>query len=897
MRITPLLSILMISCTGVKLEQDPVLEIEPSSEPAGEPSLEPSGEPSGEPSTEPAGEPSNEPSTEIDPLDTDDDGDGFSENEGDCNDSNSGIFPGTDETCDFIDNNCDGEVDNNPVDGVPYFVDSDEDGFGTGFGAGTTCDEAPAGYSLNTDDCDDTTADASPINEEVCGDGVDNNCDGGVDEGVLWYFDGDGDGFGDAGNSTVTCAPTSEWVDNDQDCDDTNGTVNPDGVELILDGIDQDCDGQDRLFPYEGDESLTYAEGEANPGVYECVLEWTATGTASSVTCLDCDFAFDVTLTYNTNSVSSANCAAAAQDEQYTYGYIEDYDGAGNATLMIYDDANQAWTPWIEESDGQSTIDFDGYQFSYTSGYLDYNYQGSYYSNQWAGSATVVAYDNDGDGLDSFSDCNDTDSTLGSTAIDIPYDGIDQNCDGVDATIDTDGDGVNSDTDCDDNDANIYPGAIEVPNDGIDQDCDGQDLIDIDGDGVDASIDCDDNDANVYPGATEILDDGIDQDCDGQDLTSTSDTDGDGFDITTDCDDNDASVYPGATEIVNDGIDQDCDGQDLTITCPSGEIVDCQGSCAPSNWLGDGYCDNGAYGHNNNLIYFDCATFNFDDGDCPVDADGDGVEASSDCDDSDASVYPGATEIPNDGVDQDCDGVDLVDLDGDGFDASLDCDDNDASIYPGAVEVPNDGIDQDCNGSDSVQGLDADGDGFDSAADCDDSDASVYPGASEIIGDGIDQNCDGLLAYYDGTETYQLTEDWQSNPDVFPCELFWTSSSSTGLTDCTDCLFAFTVDFTLDTANSVIDANGQDCSTYAVDYSFDYGYIEDYDGAGNGAIVSRSPGTTTWEEWFTNGQVFYGTTASITLVGDQFSYSVGFENYTYQGYYATNLITGSATVQ
>ena len=603
MRNTPMLCIMMISCTGVKIEQDPVLEIEPSSEPAGEPSLEPSGEPSGEPSTEPAGEPSNEPSTEIDPLDTDDDGDGFSENEGDCNDSNSGIFPGTDETCDFIDNNCDGEVDNNPVDGVPYFVDSDEDGFGTGFGAGTTCDEAPAGYSLNTDDCDDTTADASPINEEVCGDGVDNNCDGGVDEGVLWYFDGDGDGFGDAGNSTVTCAPTSEWVDNDQDCDDTNGTVNPDGVELILDGIDQDCDGQDRLFPYEGDESLTYAEGEANPGVYECVLEWTATGTASSVTCLDCDFAFDVTLTYNTNSVSSANCAAAAQDEQYTYGYIEDYDGAGNATLMIYDDANQAWTPWIEESDGQSTIDFDGYQFSYTSGYLDYNYQGSYYSNQWAGSATVVAYDNDGDGLDSFSDCNDTDSTLGSTAIDIPYDGIDQNCDGVDATIDTDGDGVNSDTDCDDNDANVYPGATEVPNDGIDQDCDGQDLIDVDGDGFDATLDCNDNDASIYPGATEIQSDGIDQDCDGQDLI---DVDGDGVDASLDCNDNDANVYPGATEVPNDGIDQDCDGQDLT------------------------------------------------------DGDGDGVDASIDCNDADPTIYPGALDIIGDGIDQDCDGQDRL---------------------------------------------------------------------------------------------------------------------------------------------------------------------------------------------------------------------------------------------
>ena len=69
-----------------------------------------------------------------------------------------------------------------------------------------------------------------------------------------------------------------------------------------------------------------------------------------------------------------------------------------------------------------------------------------------------------------------------------------------------------------------------------------------------------------------------------------------------------------------------------------------------------------------------------------ADADGDGVPAPTDCDDGDGGVYPGAAEVPYDGVDQDCDGADLTDVDGDGHDALRvgggDCADGDPSIHP-----------------------------------------------------------------------------------------------------------------------------------------------------------------------------------------------------------------------
>jgi len=129
------------------------------------------------------------------------------------------------------------------------------------------------------------------------------------------------------------------------------------------------------------------------------------------------------------------------------------------------------------------------------------------------------------------------------------------------------------------------------------------------------------------------------------------------------------------------------------------------------------------------------------------DLDGDGVPDSEDCDPEDPYTYPGANDIPYDGVDNDCAGDgDLTDFDGDGYDSvqvegGTDCNDGNPTIFPGAAEVCYDGIDQDCAGDEDSD--DCDGDGYDRFSDCNDEDPTISPGVEEVWYDGVDQDCSG----------------------------------------------------------------------------------------------------------------------------------------------------------
>jgi hypothetical protein len=180
---------------------------------------------------------------------------------------------------------------------------------------------------------------------------------------------------------------------------------------------------------------------------------------------------------------------------------------------------------------------------------------------------------------------------------------------------------------------------------------------------------------------------------------------------TVRCGDSHAQTQADPTQIVDDpslcGEDQDC----LTTACNTGGIT-CES--------GDTYTYDATVG-----CGCVAATENTEVTDY-LDADGDGFG-----DATTATTFADASEVTS------------------GYVAdATDCNDTDSTIYPGAAEVLNDSIDQDCNGQDEVQVLaDADGDGSTSDVDCNDTDATIHPGAAEILADGIDQDCSGLDKY------------------------------------------------------------------------------------------------------------------------------------------------------
>ena len=724
---------------------------------------------------------------------------GYVANSTDCDDTDAAVNPAATEYCDLIDNDCDGTVDEpDAADAATWYEDGDGDSYGNAASTDIACDQ-PAGYVADATDCDDTDAAVNPAATEYC-DGIDNDCDGTVDEpdaadAATWYEDADGDGYGNAASTELACSQPAGYVADDTDCDDAAAAINP-GATEYCDGYDNDCDGTvdeddaaDASTWYQDSDGDSYG----NVAVTDVACSQPAGYVANSTDCDDGDAAV--------NPAATEMCDGIDNDCD---GTIDEPDAADAST-------------WYGDADGDSYGD--------------------------AGLQLVACTQPLGYVADS-TDCDDGDAAVNPAATEV-CDGIDNDCDGTideddaaDASTwyqDSDGDSygnnavpdvdcyqpvgyVADNTDCDDTDGAVNPAATEMC-DGIDNDCDGTvdeddaadastwyEDYDTDGYGnvavtdvacaqpagyVSNSTDCDDTDGAVNPAATEMCD-GIDNDCDGTidepDAADAStwygDADGDSYGDaglqlvactqplgyvadSTDCDDGDAAVNPAATEVC-DGIDNDCDG-----------TIDEDDAADASTWYQDS--DGDSYG--NSAV---------PDVDCYQPAGY--VADSTDCDDTDGAVNPAATEMC-DGIDNDCDGtideddaadatIWYQDIDGDSYGNvavtdvdcsqpagyvanSTDCDDTDGAVNPAATEYC-DGIDNDCDGTiDEDDAADVstwyqDGDGdtygnlavpdvdcyqpvgyVDNALDCDDTNSAVNPAATEMC-DGVDNDCDGI---------------------------------------------------------------------------------------------------------------------------------------------------------
>ncbi len=182
----------------------------------------------------------------------------------DCDDLDPVIYPGNPEVCDGKDNDCSDPDHSDGVDpaeidegvGTIYYVDSDLDEYGDSLLPPVFKCSLESGYSSNDDDCRDDLVDVNPGATEICGDGLDNNCDGQENENLLdtYYLDNDSDGYGDPNNSISGSCSTSGYVLDDTDCDDSNININTDAMEICDDAgnVDEDCDTYNGYHAQEG---------------------------------------------------------------------------------------------------------------------------------------------------------------------------------------------------------------------------------------------------------------------------------------------------------------------------------------------------------------------------------------------------------------------------------------------------------------------------------------------------------------------------------------------------------------------------------------------------------------------------------------------------------------------
>jgi hypothetical protein len=467
----------------------------------------------------------------------------------DCDDADPAVYPSAPEVCNGLDDNCDTQIDEGLA--STWYPDLDDDGFGDADAGVETC--APEdGWVQVGRDCDDQEPAAFPGAVEIC-DGVDNDCDGDIDEdtGETFYADVDGDGYGDGAAPLVACSLPSGYAADAGDCDDGDFDVFP-GAPEYCNGVDDDCDG------------TTDEDNARDASTWHLDADGDGYGLLGATT-VACDAPSGYTApTADFDCDDSAATTHPGADE-YCDGHDDDCDGS-----IDEDDAVDAAT-WYEDADR------DGYGSAWTT-LTQCNQPTGYVSDD--------------------TDCDDLDNDVNPGEAEVCND-VDDDCNGsaddglttYDWYEDTDGDGfgdalstqhdcdapsgyVSDDTDCDDSDGDINPDADEVC-DTVDNDCDG---------------DIDDDDSDV----TDMLDWFEDADGDGYGdpsmWTEACDEPSGYVADDTDCDDTTASVNPAASETCN-GQDDDCDlsvDEGVLGTGAACAATDCAEILADNPSRGDG---------------------------------------------------------------------------------------------------------------------------------------------------------------------------------------------------------------------------------------------------------------------------------------------------------------------
>ena len=719
----------------------------------------------------------------------------------DCDDAESRAFPGADEVCDGVDNDCDGAVDNEPLDSIRFYQDGDEDSYGDDAVFVDAC-EAPVGYALTGGDCNDASYAIHPdASEDDCTDPTDYNCDGSVgyadadgdgapgctdcDDGdsersplleeicdesnidedcdrlsddaddsvsaasmLTWYRDVDNDGYSSGtGLSLVQCEPTPGYAAIDGDCDDYDASISP-GLPEVCDAYntDEDCSGlADDEDPYTLAASfIPYyddldTDGYGDPARTASQCEAPAGYVVDDSDCDDTDA--------DRNPGASEVCDSAAKDEDCD-GYADDADPSAIGA-----------TTWYVDSDS------DGYG------------EPSAIRNACVSPAGYAATSDD---------CNDSSASINP--------GADEVCDTAD--LDEDCSGY-----ADDEDPGVS--AAGLTNFYRDSDGDGYGgsyvlaLCDAPATFTDNADDCDDADGSTYPGAAVSEDPFLctrDADHDGYGDASTSGS----VDAGDDCDDGDSSVSPAGTEDCGTAADDDCDS-----STNDEDAEDCVNYWADTDV--DGYGNSA-----------DAACFCEPSGVYTV-----STTTAADCDDTEVNVHPNAAEVCDAAnVDEDCDGSsdDLdasvsastktafyTDNDSDGFGTEVspttrcdlaagyaasdtDCDDADAQAFPGAAPLDSTTA---CMADDDLDDYgDSSPTSGSAGTDCDDTRARVSPSSVETCVTSYDDDCDGstndeaaidCIDYYHDDDS----DGYGAGSSVCTCETT-VSYTSTVSTDCDD---------------------------------------------------------------------------------------------------------------